>query len=134
MTPAESGYLTLSVLGEKLAICRLDPDSEVPAWAGEGSFSSVTRTSDELSAVCPDHAVPPDVVCERGWRALKLEGPFALDLTGVLVSVASPLSEAGLSVFAIATYDTDYVLVNETQLERAISVLSGCSHTVNRQG
>lgn len=134
MTSAEPGYLTLSVLDERLAVCRFDPGSEVPAWAVEGRFSSVTRTPDELSVVCPDYCVPPDVVCERGWRALKLEGTFDLDLTGILVSVASPLSEAGVGVFAIATYDTDYVLVRETQLEQAVTELSGHGHTVNRQG
>lgn len=116
--------LILSVLGEKLAVCRLDPEDDVPAWATGSTFSSVTRTPDELSVVCPERQVPAGVACEKDWRALKLEGTFDLDLVGILASVAAPLAEAGVGIFAIATHDTDYVLVREAQLGLAVSVLS----------
>jgi len=120
------------VIEERLAICRLDREAEVPAWAATAPFCSVTRTPDELSVVCPERNIPPNMVCERGWRALKLEGPFDLALTGILVSVAAPLSEAGISVFVVATYETDYVLVRESQLELAGSVLIDRGHVVRR--
>jgi hypothetical protein len=105
---------------------------EIPTWAVTAPFCSITSTPDELSIVCPERHVPLETTCERGWRALKFEGPLDLELTGVLVSVAAPLAEAGVSVFAIATYDTDYVLVRESQLDLAGSVLSERGHVVRK--
>ena len=130
MKNPQSCALTFSVRKEKLAACRLDVDSEIPTWAVDGPFFSLTRTEDELSIICPEACVPSGVACEKGWRALKLEGPFDFDMTGVLVSVAAPLAEAGVSILTISTYDTDYVLVREDQLEAALSVLAGVGHAV----
>src|SRR5206468_8549222 len=87
------------------------------------AFVSVTRTPDELSIVCPDEAVPPDVEVESGWRALKVPGPIPFDQVGVLAALATPLAAAGISTFAVSTYDTDYVLVREPDLERALAAL-----------
>lgn len=122
--------LTLSVLPQRLAVCRFGPEATIPAWATIAPFFSVTRTTDELSIVCPEDHVPLDVPCERDWQALKLEGPFEFSLVGILSAVAAPLAEAGVSIFAIATYDTDYVLVREFQLEQAVAVLREEGHTV----
>ena len=122
--------LRLSVLEERLAVCRLDPPAEIPAWATSTPFFSVTRTSDELSVVCPEEHVPPGITCERGWRALRFDGPFELGLVGVLASVAGPLAQSEVSILAIATYDTDYVLVEESQLDLAAQVLRGRGHEV----
>ncbi len=120
--------LALSVLGERLAVCRLEAEGEMSAWATRASFYSVTRTPDELSGVCPEGETPDGMKHERGWRALKLEGPFDLSLTRILISVAEPLAEVGINIFAIVTYETDYVLVKEEQLDRAASTLveRGC--------
>lgn len=117
--------MNLTVLPEPLAVCRLAATARVPSWALElhESFVSVTRTPDELSIVCPDEAVPPDVEVESGWRALKLPGPIPFDQVGVLASLAAPLAAAGISIFAVSTYDTDYVLVKEADLERALAAL-----------
>ncbi len=122
--------LRLSVLEERLAVCRLDPPAQIPAWATGAPFFSVTRTSDELSIVCPEERVPPGITCERGWRALRFDGPFEFGLVGVLASVAVPLAEAGVSILAIATYETDYVLVEESQLPLATQVLREWGHEV----
>jgi hypothetical protein len=127
-TPGTS--LRLSVFAKRLAVCRLDPGSEIPAWATAASFFSVTRTPGELSIVCPEQVVPPKVLCERGWCALELEGPFDLSLVGVLVSVVTPLAEAGVNIFALATHDTDYVLVKEEQLDHAAAALRRSGHEV----
>ena len=81
--------------------------------------------------VCPEGSVPEDVRCEGGWRVLKLEGPFGFSEVGVLVSVAGPLAGAGVSVFAVSTYDTDYVLVKEEQLRPAVAALRGRGHEVS---
>lgn len=123
--------LTLSVLGEPLAVCRLDPGAGVPAWATAAPFYSVTRSPDELSVVCPEHMVPQDVASEGGWRALRLKGPFGFGEVGVLASVAAPLAEAGVVMLAIATHDTDYILVKESQLDTAATALRESGHDVH---
>ena len=103
----------------------------IPDWAIEGGFFSVTRTGDELSVVCPEVVVPGDARSEGGWRALKLEGPFEFSEVGVLASVAAPLAEAGVGIFAVSTFDTDYVLVKEEQLSPAVAALRGRGHEVS---
>lgn len=122
--------LTLTTLDVRLAVCRLDPASRFPLWATAAALFSVTRTADELSIVCPEEFVPGDVKCESGWRVLKLEGPFEFSLVGVLSSVAAPLAEAGVGIFAVSTYDTDYVLVKDAQLELATAALRERGHEV----
>jgi len=120
--------LTLSLLPETLAVCRLAPDASIPAWALQAgphqSFVSVTRTSEELSIVCARELVPAGTRAERGFRALKVAGPLDFSLTGVLASLTLPLAEAGVSVFAVSTFDTDYLLVREAQLAAARKTLS----------
>jgi hypothetical protein len=118
--------MDLTVLPEPLAICRLRASDRIPSWALEEheSLSSITRTPDELSIVCPEEAVPPDTQVEPGWRALVVPGPIAFETTGVLASIAGPLARAGISIFAVSTYDTDYVLVKEADVERALATLA----------
>ena len=122
--------LRLSVLHDRLAVCRLEPSAEIPPWATGATFFCVTRTPEELSVVCPEERVPAGITCESGWRALKLEGPFGFGLTGVLASVAAPLARCEVGILAIATYDTDYVLVKEEQLGLAIAALRESGHEV----
>ncbi len=122
--------LSLSLLPDSLAICRLDPDAGVPDWAGGGQFLSVCRTQDELSIVCAEAGVPEGVRADRGWRCLKVAGPLDLALTGILASLANPLAEAHINIFAVSTYDTDYLLVKEENLARSIDVLTWAGHRV----
>ena len=124
--------LTLTVLPENLAVCRLDPGEDLPIWATIGPFYMVARTGEELSILCPERQVPPGVVREPGWRAFRFEGPFNFGLTGILASVVGPLAEAGVSVFTFSTYDTDYVLVRDGQLDLATRVLADRGHLVRR--
>jgi hypothetical protein len=125
--------LTLSILPGVFAICKFDRDARIPDWADSGGFVSITRTSDELSIVCPQVRVPEEINCEKGWRCIKVEGPLDLSLTGILSSLATPLADAGIGVFAISTYDTDYLLVQSESLERAARVLSQAGHQVRLQ-
>lgn len=122
--------MKLVVLEDEMALVRLRPTDAVPAWAQQGSISSVTRTAEELSVVCAAAGVPPSVRAERGWRCLRVAGRLDLALTGVLASLAGPLAVAKVSIFAISTYDTDYVLVREEQLEAAIQCLRAAGHDV----
>ncbi len=110
-------------------MCRLGAEAPVPAWALESAFFSVVRTSDELSIVCGEERVPQDVPGEKGWVALKLEGPFPFSLTGVLAAFLEPLAEARIPIFALSTFDTDYVLVKQEDAARAVEVLTAAGHT-----
>ncbi len=122
--------LRFAVLPERLAIARLEPDADLPKWAASPVFCAVTRTSEELSIVCPEASMPPGVTAERGWRALKIEGPLDFDEVGILLSLAAPLAEVGVSIFVISTYGTDYVLVRDDQLEVALTALAERGHTL----
>ncbi|KGM34469.1 ACT domain-containing protein [Inquilinus limosus] len=116
--------LTLSLLPEVLAVARLPAGAALPGWVDwSDPFVTVSRTRDELSVVCPEARVPADTQAERGWRGLKVEGPLDFALTGILARLAAPLAEAGISIFAISTYDTDYLLVRTGDLEAATSML-----------
>jgi hypothetical protein len=122
--------LTLDVLEGRFGICRLDPSADVPRWAGAGAFVSVTRTGKELSIVCDLANVPAGVTCEAPWRALALRGPIPFTQTGVLASLTAPLAAAGISLFAVSTYDTDYVLVRDADLDAAAQALRQAGHQV----
>jgi uncharacterized protein len=110
------------------AVVRLAPDAPVPDWATKGGLASVTRTSDELSIVCPAENVPRDVTPGPRWICLKLEGPFPFSQTGVLLSFIEPLSNNGIPIFAVATYDTDYVLVQEEFAAMTLDSLRNAGH------
>jgi hypothetical protein len=115
----------LSVLPEKLGICHFDKSSPVPEWAANISFCSITRTKDELSIVCSQDKIPGGVMYEKDWRSFKVEGPLGFVSTGIVSSLSSSLSGAGISIFYISTYETDYVLVEDKNLEKAKNILGG---------
>jgi hypothetical protein len=123
---------TLSILPEIFSICRLDKDSPIPDWALAGSFFSITRTAEELSVVCSQDQVPEGVKRDVGWRCLKIEGLLDLSATGLLASLTRPLAREKISIFVVSTYDTDYLLVKQKDLEKAVMVLSQNSHKVQR--
>jgi hypothetical protein len=122
--------LPLIVLDDAFAVCRLGSDASVPPWATAGDFFSVTRTADELSVVCRQEVVPEGIICERGWRCLRVAGTIPFSVVGVLASLTAPLAEARISVFTISTFDTDYLLVKAEDLERAVDVLRRRGHTI----
>ena len=118
--------LTMRVLPGELAVCRLDADGPLPAWVfhAEARFFSVMRTPEETSVVCPVDDVPPSVErADKGWRALKVDGPLPLTMTNVTAKLTTPLGAAGIPVFALSTYDTDYLLIKSEHLDRAVSLL-----------
>lgn len=115
--------IPLSVLRVRLAVCRLPAEAAWPDWAMEGTLLALVRTPQEVSIVCEERYVPPEVKAERGWRALRVEGPLDFSLVGILASITAPLAAAGVSIFALSTFDTDYVLVKETSLEKTRQAL-----------
>ena len=121
--------LSLSLKKEVLAVCRLSADSPIPAWASiRSGFTTISRTSDELSIVCPEKVVPSGIRKEGGWRIFKVDGPLDFALTGILASIAEPLAKARISIFAISTYDTDYVMVKNEKVDAASKVLRSVGH------
>jgi hypothetical protein len=120
--------LTLSLLPDNYSICRLEPAADIPPWALAGNFFSITRTEEELSLVCSQEVVPDGVLCEKGWRCIMVVGPLDFSLTGILASLTASLAEVGISVFAISTFDTDYLLVKADNLKRAVLKLQEAGH------
>jgi predicted N-acetyltransferase YhbS len=125
-----SRQLPLLLLDGTFAICRLDSNAPIPPWATAGHFFSITRTADELSVVGRQDAVPEGVVCERGWRCLRVVGAVPFSVVGVLASLTAPLAEERISLFAVSTFDTDYLLVKEEDLTAALDALRRRGHAV----
>jgi hypothetical protein len=125
-----SRSLEIQLLPQHFAMVRLAPDAPIPDWATRGPFFSVSRTAEELSVVTETQNVPGSVQSQAGWRILKVQGPFVLTEVGVLASLASPIAEAGVSLFALSTYDTDYLLIGAEQLEKAASALERAGHRI----
>lgn len=124
VTYSQSKKLTLSVLPNSLAICQLTPETQIPSWIFKSSFFSVSKTADELSVVCDQSLVPPDVKKVDNWRAFKVEGPLDFSLTGIISSLTKPLAENKIPIFVISTYDTDYLLVESEYFISAKEILT----------
>jgi hypothetical protein len=129
---AITAHLPLLLLDGTFAICKLDAKAIIPAWATAADFFSITGTADELSIVCRQNAVPDGVTCERGWRCLRVAGTMPFFVVGVLASLTAPLVGAGISVFAISTFNTDYLLVKTDDFEKAIAALQQAGHSITK--
>lgn len=127
-------FQTLTLLPEAFMVFRLVPSAEVPDWVRQGSFYSITRTADELSIVCAQSDVPGSIAGERNWRCFQVAGPIPFTTIGVLSSLVQPLAQAAISLFAISTFDTDYILVREADLNQTISVWKQSGHRVDGMG
>lgn len=124
--------LSLLILPDKLAICRLEKDSQIPSWAKNDNFFSITKTNEELSIVCSESNVPNDVKVEKNWRAFKIVGSLDFSLIGILASLANPLAKEKISIFTISTFNTDYVLVKDINFGKTIKILSTFCDIQNR--
>jgi hypothetical protein len=122
--------LSLDILPGRLAVCRLPPDAPLPEPPSRAGFWSATRTEEELTIVLPEEMAPAGWKAESGWRCFKVLGPLDFGLTGILASLATSLAEAGVPIFAVSTYDTDYVLVKEENLEKAKQALLASGHSI----
>jgi hypothetical protein len=123
-------HLTLLLLPDDYSICRLSPEADIPPWALVGDFFSITRTREELSLVCSQEAVPDGVQGEAGWRCIMVRGPLDFSISGILASLTTALAEVGISIFAISTFDTDYLLIKADNLKRAVLKLKAVGHDV----
>ena len=127
-----SRHFELQFLSDTYAVCRLSPTAELPAWV-RGELLSVSRTPEELSIVCPDGCVPEGVQAAREWRCFRIKGSMPFDLLGVVASLTATLAHAGIPVFVISTFDTDYILIKETDRLAAVEALVTAGHTVHQK-
>jgi hypothetical protein len=122
--------LTLKLVEGTFAICRLGGADAVPPWATSGELFSITRSPDELSIVCRQDRVPDGIRCERGWRCLRVAGTIPFSAVGILASLTAPLAAVGICVFAISTFDTDYLLVKAESLKKAVETFQQQGHVI----
>ncbi len=122
--------LTLLGIGGLFAVCKLPPGSAIPRWATTGDLFSVTRTVEELSVVCRQEVVPAGTQAEVGWRCLRVAGAMPFTLVGVLASLTRPVAAAGIGVFVVSTFDTDYLFVKEADFRVAVATLRRAGHLV----
>ncbi len=120
---------TLEVLPGTFAVCHVNATDPVPDWA-TGEFVSITRTPDELSIVCPQENVPAETQSEPGWRCLRVAGKLDFSMVGVIASLSETLASAGIGVFLVSTFDTDYLLAKETEFDAAVESLIEVGNTV----
>ena len=123
---------TLLIRPERFSVCRLKPDASIPTWSTCGCWYAITRTDRELSIVCEMENVAPGIKHEDGWRCLSVEGTLDFSLTGIIASLSAPLAEAGISIFAISTFDTDHLLVKENDLAKATRILLAAGFRVQK--
>ena len=124
--------LQLSLLKDKYGICTLPNTAPIPDWALTQSLASITRTEKELTIVCRLEILPSQYQSDLNWRCFKIDGSFDLNQIGVISSISSPLADAGISIYVISTYDTDYFLIQEHNLKQTISTLSDIGHNITR--
>ncbi len=125
--------LTMKLLNEKFGVCRLNKNELIPEWVKNSNFYSITKTSDELSIVCSQDSIPSNIKCEKDWRTLKVEGPLDFSLIGIISSISTILALKRISIFAVSTYDTDYILVKNKDIDNVILALSNERYKVINQ-
>ncbi|GCE30917.1 amino acid-binding protein [Dictyobacter alpinus] len=125
--------LVLALQPDMLAICRLEPTAHISEDILNGNFVAITKTNEELSIICPQDNIPEEVIYTKGWRCLRIEGPFSHDTSGILASVLTPLANAHLSVFTTTTFDTGHILIKEENLNHAIQLLTQTGHVIRSE-
>lgn len=123
--------LILSILKDKFIVCRIESFKQIPDTILQSHFYSITKTADEISVVCPEEFLPDESTCERNWKCFKIHGPLDFSQTGIIASMTTPLAAAGISVFAFSTYDTDYIMVKDVDVELAIAALTQSGHEIH---
>ena len=122
--------LTLKLLKDKYSVCRLNKNDEIPKWIFQEEFFSITKTDEELSVVCLQDKIKENIKCEKDLRILKIEGPLDFSLIGILSRISTLMANNGISIFAISTYDTDYILIKEESINKAIEVLENNNYNI----
>lgn len=125
--------LQMSLLKDIFGIYALENSAPIPDWAAKASMCSITRTKKELTIVCPQSIIPAESDCDSNWRCFRIDGSFDLNEIGVISCISAPLAEAGISIYVVSTYDTDYFLIKDNAAEKAIAVLTEDGHKIIRE-
>lgn len=128
MATKEIHQITLEKATNEYAVSRLPPNAAIPPWADGPGFVTISRSASELSIVCPAERVPAGTHTEGNWSCLRFVGPFAFGTTGIVLSVVRPLSEGGLGVFVVSTFDGDHILIKDSDLPTAVRLLENAGH------
>jgi hypothetical protein len=118
----------ISVLKDDYKVCRMNAFEGIPEWILDTPLSSITRTAEELSIVCPISVAPDQLKYEQDWKCLKIHGPFGFDEVGIISNLTKVLADADISVFVLSTFETDYILVKRLNIEKAAKILSDKGH------
>lgn len=121
---------TLAILPETFTIHSFAPETPPCPTIFQQSVYFVSRTLDELSVVVPSTLSLESLDQEHDWRCLEVLGPLAFSLTGILSGISGVLAQAGVSIFAVSTFDTDYIMVKGDSLENAIAALQQHNYRV----
>jgi len=122
--------LSLTLLEQTFTLHRLEPEAETPTSALHSPFFAIMRTDDETSLVLPDSVEIESDESNTGWACFKVDGPLEFSQVGILAGIASALAEAKVSIFALSTFDTDYILVKREQVEAAKEALRATGYRV----
>ena len=122
--------LSLQILPDRMAVCRFEPTASLPDWIDVSGFCSITRSEEELTIVCRETRLAPGTTCESGWRCFRVQGVLDFSEIGIIFSITQPLAKSGVSVFVMSTFDTDYFLVKEKDLPKAIDALTAAGHEI----
>ena len=124
----DSTKIVLSILEETYIIHKLDQSTNLPEGLNESEFYSLSNSREELSLVCPEQILIQSENSSPNWKCLKVAGPLDLKLTGILAGLSDTLEKAKISIFAISTFETDYLLIQEQVLETAKTALESAGY------
>jgi len=124
--------LEFTILKDFYSIYRFEKDTKIPSWLNVSGFYSITRTNDELSIVCKhvDIKLFDNIMIDKHWRIFKINGPMDLSQVGIIAHISDLFKKNNISIFPIATYDTDYILIKNENLHKAITALENEGHKV----
>ena len=120
----------LSILKGVFAIVQIQPGSKIPQQVGDDGLFAFLSTPDEVSIVCEERIVPKDGKFSAGWKTLMVQGPLDFSLVGILADISSVLAKAEISIFALSTYNTDYILLKQSHLDKAVKALNRAGYEI----
>ncbi|MEI7990176.1 MAG: ACT domain-containing protein [Chloroflexota bacterium] len=127
----EDKKFTLTLYPLSMSICRMPPNAPFPQWVKGIQIIFISHTPDELCVICPEVVLPKGIPGERNWRLLRIEAIFDFSEVGVLYTISKAFADANVSILTISTFDTDYFLIRDKDLERALAALYKAGHRVN---
>jgi len=122
--------MELKIIIRKFSICKVEDLSQIDY---SDKFCFIGKTDEELSLVCSTDFVPKNAIeCDNGWKAFRIQGVLDFSLIGILSKISTLLADNKIGIFAVSTYNTDYILIKQENLDKAINVLECDGYIINR--